>query len=140
MSAFGLHHEFAKVGTVRGGGDYSDDAVIGKTLDGVITSWNHGAERLYGYTPGEAIGKSIALLLPPSTAATLALGVLAGSAQADGSPVYGNKTISEGLTGQTKFLFFTHQPTSSNSSGVAHGDSRKSVTRDFRSMRRLVHG
>ncbi|HEY7493964.1 MAG TPA: PAS domain S-box protein, partial [Candidatus Tectomicrobia bacterium] len=43
----------------------SDDAIIGKTLDGRITSWNSGAERLYGYTAAEALGQSITLLCPP---------------------------------------------------------------------------
>jgi PAS domain S-box-containing protein len=43
----------------------SDDAIVGKSLDGVICTWNRGAERLYGYTAGEAIGKSILLLIPP---------------------------------------------------------------------------
>ncbi len=43
----------------------SDDAIIGKTLEGVITSWNLGAERLYGYVADEVIGVSIALLVPP---------------------------------------------------------------------------
>jgi PAS domain S-box-containing protein len=43
----------------------SDDAIIGKDLDGIITTWNSGAERLYGYTAGEAIGKSVTVLIPP---------------------------------------------------------------------------
>ncbi len=42
----------------------SDDAIIGKTLDGIITSWNKGAEGQYGYGEDEAIGKSISLIIP----------------------------------------------------------------------------
>ena len=43
----------------------SDDAIIGKTLDGVIRSWNRGAERLFGYAAEEAIGKPITIIVPP---------------------------------------------------------------------------
>jgi PAS domain S-box-containing protein len=43
----------------------SDDAIMGKTLDGIITSWNRGAERIYGYTAEEAIGRTVAMLVPP---------------------------------------------------------------------------
>ena len=43
----------------------SDDAIIGKTLDGIITSWNAGARRLFGYAPEEALGRPIVMLLPP---------------------------------------------------------------------------
>jgi PAS domain S-box-containing protein len=44
--------------------DSSEDAIIGKGLDGIITSWNKGAERVYGYTPEEVVGKHISILAP----------------------------------------------------------------------------
>ena len=43
----------------------SDDAIISKTLAGVITSWNRGAQRIFGYSAEEVVGKHISLLMPP---------------------------------------------------------------------------
>jgi len=43
----------------------SQDAIAAKTLSGIITSWNPGAEKLYGYSAEEAVGKSVRMLLPP---------------------------------------------------------------------------
>ena len=45
--------------------DSSDDAIIGKDLNGIVTSWNKGAEKIFGYHAGEMIGQSIQRLLPP---------------------------------------------------------------------------
>src|SRR5450631_2242331 len=46
----------------------SDDAIVGETLDGVVTSWNPAAERMFGYSAEEVTGKSIDLLSPPGQA------------------------------------------------------------------------
>jgi len=45
--------------------ELSEDAIITKTLQGVIQSWNASAQRIFGYTADEAIGKTIYLIIPP---------------------------------------------------------------------------
>ena len=50
----------------------SDDAIIGKDMNGIITEWNNGAERLYGYPAAEVIGKPVSLLVPPGCSDDLA--------------------------------------------------------------------
>lgn len=53
----GLQHYAALV-------ESSDDAIIGKSLEGYVTSWNHGAEAIFGYTSAEMVGKHISILIP----------------------------------------------------------------------------
>jgi PAS domain S-box-containing protein len=45
--------------------DSSDDAIVGKTLDGIVRSWNRGAERIFGYRADEVVGGPVKLLIPP---------------------------------------------------------------------------
>ena len=47
----------------------SSDAIIGKDLNGVITSWNKGAERIFGYSAEEMIGRPISTIAPPDRVA-----------------------------------------------------------------------
>jgi len=64
--------------------DSSNDAIIGKTLDGIITTWNRGAQGVYGYTAAEMVGKSISLLVPkerPDEVREIIAGMLAMDAR-----------------------------------------------------------
>jgi PAS domain S-box-containing protein len=55
--------ESARLGAIV---DSSDDAIVGKTLDGIVTSWNAGATRIFGYQESEMIGQSITRIIPPN--------------------------------------------------------------------------
>jgi PAS domain S-box-containing protein len=61
----------------------SDDAIISESLDGIIESWNRGAQKLFGYSPEEAIGQPVAMLVPsdrPDDAATIIRKIRNGAA------------------------------------------------------------
>ncbi len=45
--------------------NFSDDAIFSKTIDGTVTSWNNGAEAIFGYPAAEIVGKNISLIIPP---------------------------------------------------------------------------
>ena len=61
--------------------DSSNDAIIGMTLQGTITTWNRGAEHIYGYTAKDMVGESILLLVPPGR--PVELDIIAGMLSAD---------------------------------------------------------
>jgi PAS domain S-box-containing protein len=87
ISALRLNGHWHAVGVLRDITDYrraeatrtqlaaivesSNDAIIGKTTEGIITSWNRGAERMYGYRAEEAIGQSVTMLVMPSRRAQI---------------------------------------------------------------------
>ena len=48
--------------------ELAEDAIVGKTLGGIVTSWNNAAERIFGYGAAEMVGQPIALLAAPETA------------------------------------------------------------------------
>ncbi|HMD96803.1 MAG TPA: PAS domain S-box protein [Terriglobia bacterium] len=49
----------------------SNDAIVGKTVDGIITSWNRSAQQLYGFSPEEALGQPVSIIIPPERSAEL---------------------------------------------------------------------
>jgi two-component system, OmpR family, sensor histidine kinase VicK len=66
--------------------DSSNDAIVGQTLQGVITTWNRGAEHVYGYTAVETIGKSISILIPnhrPDEILEIIAGMVVSDARTD---------------------------------------------------------
>jgi PAS domain S-box-containing protein len=58
-----VHEQAARLAAIV---DTTDDTIVSKTLEGIITSWNTAAERMFGYTQAEVLGKHISLIIPPS--------------------------------------------------------------------------
>ncbi|MDB5310255.1 MAG: Blue-light-activated protein [Gemmataceae bacterium] len=75
----------------------SDDAILSKSLDGLITSWNPGAERLYGWTAAEAVGRHISFLVPPDHAEEVA-GITARLVRGERVPSFETVRLRKGGT------------------------------------------
>ena len=108
----------------------SDDAIVSKTLDGVITSWNGAAQRIFGYTSAEAIGRHISLIIPPDRLEEE--NAILASIRA-GQPIKHLETIRVAKDGRQVAVSLTVSPIK-NPSGQIVGASK--VARDISDRRR----
>jgi PAS domain S-box-containing protein len=111
--------------------DASDDAIVGTSVTGIIRTWNNGAERLYGYSPDEAIGQSIRLVVPSGFDDEMDR-ILA--ANAAGTSVTHIQTIRVTNSGRLVDVSLTASPIR-NSSGAVIGAS--TVARDVTQERQV---
>ena len=108
----------------------SNDAIIGKNLRGIVTSWNRGAQRLFGYTAEEAVGRSILFLIPPDhrQEEELILGKIAAGEQVDHY-----ETVRVRKNGRKVHVSLTVSPIK-DSSGTIVGASK--IARDISERKR----
>ena len=111
--------------------DSSDDAIVGKTLEGIITSWNRAAERIFGYIEAEAVGQHITLIIPEERHGE-EREVLARLVQ--GERIDHFETIRRAKDGHPVEISLTVSPIR-NSAGLIVGASK--VARDISDRRRL---
>jgi hypothetical protein len=109
----------------------SDDAIIGKTLNGVITTWNGGAERIFGYTAAEVIGKNVLMLIPPEHQHEEA-GIQQRLAR--GERIEHFETVRVAKTGATIDVSLSISPIR-NSAGIIVGASK--IVRDITARKRI---
>jgi PAS domain S-box-containing protein len=109
----------------------SDDAIIGKSLDGIITSWNKGAEQIYGYSTAEMIGQSILKLIPPERHAEMKE-IL--TSLREGKSIEYLETIRLGKNGKAINVSLTMSPIR-NSEGEVIGAS--TIGRDISERKRM---
>jgi PAS domain S-box-containing protein len=121
--------------------DYSDDAIIGKSLEGNIVNWNKGAERLYGYSAEEVIGKPISILLPPDRTDELA-GIISKLEQGE---VVSEETVRQRKDGQLIDVALTVSPIKNSlgkitaASAIARDISdRKHAEQQIRNLNRTL--
>jgi PAS domain S-box-containing protein len=87
--------------------EHSEDAIIGKSLDGIILSWNAGAERIYGYSATEAIGQHISMLVPLHQIDNM--GYILGKIRS-GEPVLHYETVRRNKGGKDLHVSLTVSP------------------------------
>ncbi len=109
--------------------EFSDDAIISKNLDGIVTSWNASARRLFGYTAEEMIGKAVTTLMPPDLQAEEP-GILARLRQ--GQPVEHYETVRRRKDGTLIEVSLTISPIK-NAEGTVIGASK--IVRDITQRR-----
>ncbi|MCU1302315.1 MAG: hypothetical protein JWQ87_2599 [Candidatus Sulfotelmatobacter sp.] len=105
--------------------DSSDDAIISKNLDGIIQTWNRGAERVFGYTADEAVGQHITLIIPADRREE-ETGILASLKRAERIDHF--ETIRQRKDGSLVDISLTVSPVK-DSSGIVIGASK--VARDI---------
>jgi PAS domain S-box-containing protein len=115
--------------------DWSQDAIIGTTLDGSITSWNWGAEQLFGYTAAEAVGRHIGLIIPSDRMAEEAE-VLAQLAR--GAPIEHFETVRVTRDGRLLNISLTVSPIR-DAAGAVVGASKvgRNITDQVRAAQAL---
>ena len=109
----------------------SDDAIIGKTLDGMIQSWNAGAERIYGYTAAEVHGQSISVLSLPDRISEVPK-LLAGIIKGTSFDRY--ETVHRRKNGEQIYVSLTLSPIK-NATGEITGVS--TIARDITDLKRV---
>jgi PAS domain S-box-containing protein len=107
----------------------SEDAIVSKTLQGIITSWNAGAQRMFGYTPEEAIGRPVTMLIPSDRMDEEKL-ILARIAR--GERVSHYETVRQAKDGRLLDISLTISPIR-DASGTVVGASK--VARDIRAQK-----
>ena len=108
----------------------SNDAIIGRTLDGIVTSWNKAAERLFGYAAEEMLGKSIMLLMPQDQVESVTLNF---ARIARGEHIDSYETIRLKKGGELVDVSVTASPVSDNNGAVTGASS---ITRDISQRQR----
>jgi PAS domain S-box-containing protein len=112
--------------------DYSSDAIIGKSIDGFIVTWNKGAERLYGYTAQEVIGKPISILLTSSQADQLPEVI----SRLERGEIVNEETVRLRRDGKVIDIALTVSPIKSSSGRVTGASS---IARDISERKRAEH-